>query len=71
MLGILTIAIGAAHQMTYHRLVVAGVSILPLAGVVVLGIVAWFALFDTAERTKLLGLVLGLLRGKLRYGGVA
>jgi O-antigen/teichoic acid export membrane protein len=71
LLGILTIAIGAAHQLTYDQLVFAGVSLLPLGGVVVLGIVAWFVLFDRAERSNLLGLVLGLLRGKLRYGGVA
>jgi O-antigen/teichoic acid export membrane protein len=56
-MGILTLAIGIVHQLSFDRLAVAGVDLVPLAGIVLLAVLSWFVLFDGPERSRLAGLV--------------
>jgi O-antigen/teichoic acid export membrane protein len=49
----LTIIIGAIHQIYLNSYMIRGVSLFPLLGIVLLALVAWFRIFDSAQRRSL------------------
>ena len=56
-LAFLTVGIGIAHQATFGRFELSGVSLIPLVGAAFLVVMGWFVLLDAEERRTVAALI--------------
>ena len=59
---LITVIFGSVHQITLNSYTVIGVSLIPLLGILPIMFVAWFRVFDVAQRSSLTQLLLQKLR---------
>jgi O-antigen/teichoic acid export membrane protein len=64
LLGTFTLAIGFAHQLTYGSLSVAGIELVPFAGLAFLFPLAWLGLLNSNERRRVITVVRDKLGNK-------
>lgn len=62
-LGAATLVVGLVHQMASDLSIPGGIAPVPLIGLALLWLLAWFTLFDTAERNHAFTLARGIVKG--------